>query len=104
MLLLVDLPAVRVLLFVDLAFLLLVECATIVDAFVVNLLRDARLIGVGASGFTRGLLAGAQTLRYPLLLVRFTIVDLVWRNRVAVVFFVVDLPARGVLDVYKRQH
>ncbi len=51
MLLLVDLPAVRVLLSVDLAFLLLVERATIGDAFVVNLLGDTRLIGVGASSF-----------------------------------------------------
>ena len=51
MLLIIDLPAVRVLLFVDLTFLLLVECATIGDAFIVNLLGDARLIGVGAGRF-----------------------------------------------------
>jgi hypothetical protein len=62
-----------------------------------SLLGDARLIGVGASSFARGLLAAAQTLREPLLLVGFTIVDGVWLDRVAVVVVVVYLPARGVL-------
>ena len=42
-------------------------------------------------------LAAAQPLRDPLLLVGFTIVDGVWRDRAAVMVVVVYLPARAVL-------
>src|ERR1035438_877797 len=96
-LLVVDLLAVLVLFPVDLLPLLTVECAAICGAFVVDLLGDIRLIAVGAGRFAGGHLAAAQTLGGALLLIGFTIVDLVWPDGIAVVFLVVDLTACGVL-------
>ena len=62
-----------------------------------NLLGDIGLVAVGAGGFAGGHLAAAQAVGGALLLVGFAVVDFVRVHGVAVVLFVVDLTAGGVL-------
>ena len=99
MLLVDDLPAVLVLLLVDLLALLVVESAAVVYAIVMNLAIDVGLVGVGAGSFAGGFLTGVKTLSRALLLVGFAVVDRVGSHRVGVVVVVVDLPAGVVLLV-----
>src|SRR5271168_2155297 len=97
MLLVVDLLAVLVLLFVDLLLLLRVQRAAVGGAVVMNLLRGLGLGGVGLGRFAGSQLAATKAVGRTLLLVGFAVVHGVWLNGVAVVLVVVDLTAGGIL-------
>lgn len=93
----VDLFAIFILLFVDLLFLLSVECAAVSGAVVVNLLGRLGLVGVGFGGLAGSHLTAMKAVRRALLLIGLAVVDGVGFDGVSVMFFVIDLTAGGVL-------
>ena len=88
MLFVVDLFAIFVLLFVDLLFLLCVECAAVSGTVVVNLLGGLGLVCVGLGGLAGSHLTAAKAVGRALLLIGFAVVNGVGFDGVAVVFFV----------------
>src|ERR1035438_5419463 len=93
----VDLFAIFVLLVVDLLFLLGVEGASVSGAVVVNLLGGFGLVAIGLGGFAGSHLTAAEAVGGALLLIGLAVVYGVGFDGVGIVFFVVDLPAGGVL-------
>jgi hypothetical protein len=97
MFLVIDLPAVPVLLMISLPALLRSECAAIGYALVAHPLRRIPLIRICARCLTRGHLPAAQTVGRALLLICHAVVHFIRSHRGAVVIFVIYLAAGRIL-------